>query len=84
MADDHYDVVLMDCNMPTMDGYKATQILRQREGQERHTVIIGLTANTQSGDREKCLRAGMDDYLAKPVMINDLLKAIAATTTCSP
>ncbi|MGK7905015.1 MAG: PAS domain S-box protein, partial [Hormoscilla sp.] len=72
-----YEIVLMDCQMPVLDGYQATRLLREREGDERHAVVIGLTANAMKGDREKCLAAGMDDYLSKPVSMSDLSAVIS-------
>ena len=67
------DVVMMDCLMPTMDGYQATRMIRQIfKSSHNSPIIIGLTARALQGDHQKCLAAGMDDYLAKPAFAKDL------------
>jgi PAS domain S-box-containing protein len=70
-----YDLIFMDCQMPEMDGFQATALIRTQQSGV-HTPIIALTANAMQGDRERCLKAGMDDYLAKPIKGSDLTAAL--------
>ncbi len=71
----YYDLIFMDIQMPEMNGYEATGIIIQRRKEER-PLIIAMTANAMRGDREKCLEAGMDDYITKPLRVDDLIKVI--------
>ncbi len=67
-----YDLILMDCQMPVLDGYSTTQEIRRIEGTNRHTIVVALTANALREDRARCIQAGMDDYLSKPILKDKL------------
>ncbi|WP_167496482.1 response regulator [Desulfopila sp. IMCC35006] len=78
-SEKEYDLIFMDCQMPVMDGYQASNFIRhmeKRKGQGRHIPIIALTGNALKGDKEKCLSAGMDDYMSKPFKKDDMLKML--------
>ncbi|HEX3623329.1 MAG TPA: response regulator [Acidimicrobiales bacterium] len=72
-----YVAVLMDCNMPVMDGYEATRVIRAEEADGPHVPIIAMTAGAMVGDRDRCLSVGMDDYVPKPVKLGDLERALS-------
>ena len=67
LKENSYDLILMDCQMPKMDGFEATRAIRKMQSASSKTTIIAMTANAMQGDREKCIEAGMDDYIAKPI-----------------
>ena len=78
LENEAFDLILMDVQMPEMDGLTATKLFRQQEKlTRRHTPVIAMTANAMKGDREKCLEAGMDHYISKPIRFDDLLEAIS-------
>ncbi len=84
LTDQDFDAVLMDVQMPEMDGLEATAAIRaNEEGSDRHVPILALTAHALTGDRERCLDAGMDGYLAKPIQTAQLLQALADVLACS-
>jgi len=71
-----YDLIFMDCQMPVLDGYTATRRIRELEAGRRHTPIVAMTAFAMTGDAERCLAAGMDEYISKPVEVQELLRII--------
>ncbi len=81
VARTRYAVVLMDCQMPVMDGYQATQAIRAGEGDGARVPIIAMTANALAEDRDRCVAAGMDDHLAKPITRASLERALSLWTT---
>ena len=79
-----YDAILMDCQMPELNGYEATAAIRAQEGPDRHTPIIAMTAGARPEDRDRCLAEGMDSYLAKPVSKDALLALVARSVKRGP
>jgi len=73
----HYDIILMDCQMPEMDGYEATTAIRQLDSEKSKIAIVAMTANAMKEDRDRCIACGMDDYLSKPIRKEDLARKLA-------
>jgi two-component system, sensor histidine kinase and response regulator len=76
VAANRYDLVFMDCQMPVMDGYQATEQIRRTEPPDRHVVIVAMTANAMQSDRQRCLDAGMDDYISKPINKSEVVAVL--------
>ncbi len=79
-----YDVILMDCRMPEMDGFEATRLIREREGSGRHVPVVALTASAMQDDRVACVEAGMDDFLSKPIDATKLYEMLARYMEVKP
>ncbi len=80
LSGQEYAAVLMDCQMPEMDGFEATREIRRREGGDRHVPIIAMTASATDADRQRCIAAGMDDYIAKPMRVERIEAALGRWT----
>jgi two-component system sensor histidine kinase/response regulator len=77
-----FDLILMDVQMPEMDGFTATAAIREQEKTtQKHIPIVAMTAHAMTGDRDRCIQAGMDDYVMKPVQIKDLFAVIEGVLT---
>ena len=76
LSSNNYQLILMDCKMPVMDGFEAVNTIRNSAEAWRHIPVIAITANALSGERERCMNAGMDEYLSKPVKMEDLGKML--------
>lgn len=77
-----YDLVLMDCRMPVLDGYEATEIIRRNEREGQHQIIVAMTANVLAEERQRCVEAGMDDYIAKPIILETLKTLLDRCSEC--
>ncbi len=78
-----YDLILMDCQMPEVDGYEATRQLREQNSKNRNIPVIAMTANAMQGDRDQCLAAGMNDYISKPLLMDELAETMARWASVS-
>ncbi len=79
-----YDIVLMDCQMPEMDGYEAVAQIRRPDGANQRVRIVAMTAEAIAGCRERCLEAGIDDYVTKPLSMENLILALRKWTPSHP
>jgi CheY-like chemotaxis protein/HPt (histidine-containing phosphotransfer) domain-containing protein len=78
LAERDFDVIFMDCHMPVLDGFEATRMIRRTEAGRKRRVIIAMTANALQGEKERCIESGMDDFLSKPVMLDELAAKLRA------
>ncbi|MEK7196666.1 MAG: response regulator, partial [Nitrospirota bacterium] len=76
MGQKNYDIIFMDIQMPVMDGFEATRLIREKEKDRRHSIIVAMTAHALKGDRERCIVAGMDDYISKPINPQEMFSVI--------